>query len=64
MGAWRLHGGDALTGGGSADVQLPLGALGQTAVGHDGMNPKHCSAIQSSPQHLTASFQRPKTHKR
>ena len=50
MGAWHPRGSDGLTCGGSADVRLPLGALGQTTVGHDGLNLKHCSrdSVESS----------------
>ena len=33
-GAWHPRGSDNLTCGGSAGVRPPLGALGQTAVGH------------------------------
>ena len=39
-GAWRVHGSDGLTCGGSAGVLLPLCVLDLTPVGHVGLNPK------------------------
>ena len=55
-GAWRRRVRDGLTHGANAGVRPPLGARGQTAVGHDGLNPKPCSSDSVEPQRLTARF--------
>ena len=55
-GAWRRRVRDGLTRGAIAGVRPPLGALGQTAVGHDLNGRSTVAPIQSLHQRLTARF--------